>query len=183
MQGSRLDQLTKTSGYRLFRSLLLALASLYIVMIAINGIQYQGVGPSLIGFTLRSLKADMVDVISVESYRLFGFDFGIGSRPTRYALICEETGTAEADNVVAEQQVRGQLVDNKGGEMYNTMTAAIERGDNQPIFVLSKFARGGAKFCAANSYRRQECSCSGKYKASERSQIPASDLFGPRKPL
>jgi hypothetical protein len=34
-----------------------------------------------------------------------------------------------------------------------------------------------------NQYRRQECTCSGKYKATERSRIPASDLFGPRKPL
>jgi hypothetical protein len=79
--------------------------------------------------------------------------------------------------------VRRQLVDNKSGSLYNDMIAAIARGETQPTFILSKTAVGGARFCAAIHHRFQDCTCAGKYKATERSRIQARDLFGPRKAL
>lgn len=139
-------------------------------MIAVNGTPYRGVGLGLIPFTLQSLKADLFDTVSVESYRLLGYGLGIGAHPTRYALICEQTGQAsEAENAESEQRVRGQLVDNKSGTAYNAMITAMHLGDAQPVFILSKFAHGGAKLCAVNQYRHQECTCSGQYRATARS--------------
>lgn len=184
MPGYLIQRLTETRSYRLCRSLLVALAALYIAMVAVNGIPYRGIGPGLIAFTLQSLKADLIDMASIESSRLFGYSLGAGTRPTRYALICEENGQAtQAENAASELQVRRQLVDNKSGSAYNGMIAGIDRGDSQPVFILSRFAPGGAKLCAVRQYWNQECTCGGQYKATERSRIPASDLFGPQKPL
>jgi hypothetical protein len=135
-------------------------------------------------FTLQSVKADLIDMASIESSRLFSYSLGIGTRPTRYALICEESDQAtQAENAASELQVRRQLVDNKSGSAYNGMIAGIDRGDAQPVFILSRFAPGGAKLCAVKQYWNQECTCGGQYKATERSRIPASELFGPQKLL
>jgi hypothetical protein len=151
--------------------------------VAVEGISFVGLTPSVLSFTLRSLKADVWDTLSVQSYRLFGQGLGVASRPTRYALICEEEQTTEADNVLSERQVRAQLVDNKGGFEYNRMLAGIDRGEEQPIFILTRVGPGGARFCSVRAYRRQECTCGGQYNAKERARIPAKDLFGPPKPL
>jgi hypothetical protein len=178
------ESVTNTRAYRLGRFILLSLAALYALLIAVNGMSYRGVGVGLIPFTLQFLKADLFDMVSSESYLLFGYGLGVGDHPTRYALICEETGKAsEAENADGERRVRGQLVDNKSGAAYNSMIAAMHRGDSQPVFILSEYAPGGAKFCAANQYRLQECSCRGRYKATERTRIPARELFSPPKPL
>jgi hypothetical protein len=51
------------------RSLVLVLAALYVLMVAVNGIPYRGLG--LLGFTLQSLRSDLIDMLSLESHRLF----------------------------------------------------------------------------------------------------------------
>jgi hypothetical protein len=184
MTGFPLEWLTETRLYRLLRTVVLALAAGYVAMCLVNAIYYTGDGPDAVFFTLRTLKADVFDVLSTINYKLFNSGLGAGSRPTRYALLCQEIGqSTEMDNAAAELQVRRQLVDNKSGDLYNAMSAAIKDGEAQPVFILSKLARGGATFCATTYYRSQECTCRGKYKATERSRIPARELFGPLKPL
>lgn len=187
MPGHLTERLMDTSLYRLCRSLLVMLAALYIAMVAVvavNGIQYRGISPGLIGFTLRSLKADVVDAISVQSYKLLGFGIGNGARPTRYALICEEKGYAsEAELAKAERLVRQQL-DFKGGITYNSMMTAIANGKEQPVIILPRYGGiGVARSCPVSLYQKQECTCEGRYNATERARIPASALFGPPKPV
>jgi hypothetical protein len=43
--------------------------------------QYTGASLGMIGFTLRSLKADLIDVVSNETYKRFGFGIRVGSTP------------------------------------------------------------------------------------------------------
>lgn len=149
-------------------------------MVAVSGIPYRGAGTGLLGFTLRSLKADLVDALSVQSYKLLGFGFGDATRPTRYALLCEEKGYAgEAELAAAERLVRQQLVDYKSGITYNSMMTAITNGKEQPVIILPRYGVGVARSCPVSSYREQECTCAGKYNATERARIPASALFGP----
>jgi hypothetical protein len=125
-----LEPLTETRLYRLCRTLMLVFAAFYVAMVAVNAVQYTGAAPGIAGFTLQTLKADVIDVLSVMSYELFGYPLGVGTRPVRYALLCEQTGQAtEADNAITERQVRGQLVDNKSGTVHSNMIAAFNRGD------------------------------------------------------
>lgn len=179
-----LDHLLLTRAYRFCRSLLVALAALYVAMVTVNGLQYRSISPGLIGFTLRSLKADVIDALSVQSYKLLGFGIGNGARPTRYALICEEKGYAsEADLAKAERLVRQQL-DFKGGITYNSMMTAIANGKEQPVIILPRYGGiGVARSCPVSLYQKQECTCEGRYNATERARIPASALFGPPKPI
>ena len=176
---STFERFTQTRVYRLLFSLALTLACLYAAMVAVDGIKYAGFQPGLFGFTLRLLKADGIDAISVQSYHLLGFGFGNASRPTRYALICEDGQASEQDNAIAERHLRTQLVDNKGGIAYNNMRAAMEKGQQQPVFILMRNGPGAARFCAFSLYSQQECTCGGRYKAKERGRIPAHDLFSP----
>jgi hypothetical protein len=152
-------------------------------MTVVNGVQYRGTGPGLVGFTLRTLKADVVDALSVQSYKLLGFGFGNAARPTRYALICEEKGSASEETAIAEQIVRQQLVDNKSGSTYNSMMTAIANGKEQPVIILPKYRAGVTRTCPVSLYKMQECTCEGKYNATERARIPASALFGPARPI
>jgi hypothetical protein len=176
---STFERFAQTRVYRLLFALALTLACLYAAMVAVDGIKYVGLRPALLGFTLRLLKADVIDAISVQSYHLLGFGFGDAARPTRYALICEDAQTPEQDNIIAERQLRSQLVENKGGIAYNNMRAAMEKGQQQPVFVLMRNGPGAARFCAASAYSHQECTCGGRYNARERARIPAQDLFSP----
>lgn len=95
--GFSLERLTEARAYRLLAAVAVSLACLYAVMVAVDGMKYAGVRPGLIGFVLRTLKADIFDAVSVQSYKLLGFGFGNAGRPTRYALICEEKGYASED--------------------------------------------------------------------------------------
>jgi hypothetical protein len=180
-----LKRLTETRAYRLLGAVAVTLACFYAAMIAVDGMKYAGVRPSLIGFVLRTLKADVVDAISVQSYKLFGFGFGNGARPTRYALICEEKGYAsEAELAKAERLVRQQLVDNKSGITYNSMMTAISNGKEHPVIILPRYGGiGVTRSCPVSLYQQQECTCEGRYNATERARIPASALFGPAKPV
>jgi hypothetical protein len=184
MAGFSIEHLLQTSTYRLCRSLLLVLAVLYILMVVVNGMQYRGAGPGLIGYTLRTLKADVVDALSVQSYKLLGFGIGNGARPTRYALICEEKGYAsEAELAKAERLLRQQF-DIKAGITYNSMMVAIGNGKEQPVIILPKYGGiGVTRSCPVSLYQKQECTCEGRYNATERDRIPASVLFGPPKPI
>jgi hypothetical protein len=181
--GFSLERLTEARAPRLLRAVAVALACFYVAMVALNGIQYRGAGPGLIGFTLRTLKADVVDAISVQSYKLLGFGIGNGARPTRYALICEEKGAIEAETAAAERLVRQQLVDYKSGITYNSMMAGIANGDEQPVIILPRYRAGVTRSCPVSLYQKQECTCEGRYNATERARIPASALFGPPKPI
>ncbi|UPJ44950.1 hypothetical protein IVB40_13460 [Bradyrhizobium sp. 40] len=180
---SRLERIRQTRIYGLASAVVIAFACLYAVMIAVDGLKYVGPTFSLVSYTLRSLKADALDAISVFSYKLTGKGLGTATRPTRFALICESEGTNETDNAIGEKQVRGQLVDNKGGYSYANMMSEMREGREQPIFVLTKNGPGGTRFCAVKSYYDQECTCGGQYKAKERARISAYELFGPPKPI
>lgn len=163
--------------YRSCRSVILILAALYIVMATLDATRYRVGGTGVATFALQTLKADVVDVASVIGYKLFGYSLGVGFRPMKFALICEETGQlTEAENADAEQRVRRQLVQNSG-DVYNSMIAESKEGYAQPVFILSKYGLGGAKLWTTWVYDRQECTCSGKYNATERSRIPASDFL------
>ena len=61
------ERVAETSAYRLCRSLVLVLAALYVLMVAVNGIPYRGVELGLLGFTLQSLRSDLIDMLSLES--------------------------------------------------------------------------------------------------------------------
>ena len=50
MEGDFFERVVETSTYRLCRSLALVFAALYVVMVAVNGIAYRGLGPGLLGF-------------------------------------------------------------------------------------------------------------------------------------
>lgn len=180
---SRLERLRETRLCRFVCAVVVALACLYAVMIAVDGLKHVGPTFSLVSYTLRSLKADAFDAMSVFSYKLAGKRLGTATRPTRFALICESEGTNETDNAIGEKQIRAQLVDNKGGYSYVTMMSAMRDGREQPIFVLTRNGPGGTRFCAVRSYYDQECTCGGEYKAKERARISAYDLFGPQKPI
>lgn len=181
--GSSLERLSEARIYHLLRAIVVTLACFYVAMVAVHGMQYRGAGPGLIGYTLRTLKADVVDAISVQSYKLLGFGIGDGARPTRYALICEEKDAIEAETAAAERIVRQQLIDNKSGITYNSMMAAIANGKEQPVIILPRYRAGVTRSCPVSLYQKQECTCEGKYNATERSRIPASALFGPPKPV
>jgi hypothetical protein len=179
-----LDRMRELSAYRLGRSVLIILAALYIVMVATNSITYADIRPALITFVLRTLKADVVDALSVQSYKLLGFGLGNAARPTRYALICEEKGYAsEAELAKAERLLR-QQVDIKAGITYNSMMVAIANGKEQPVIILPKYGGiGVTRSCPVSLYQKQECTCEGRYNATERARIPASVLFGQPKPV
>jgi hypothetical protein len=179
---SRLERLRATRLYRFASAVVIACACLYTVMIAVDGLKYVGPRAALVSYTLRSLKADALDAMSIFSYRLTGKGLGSATRPTRFALVCESEGTNEADNSVGERQLRGQLL-NEGGFAYGSMMSAIGEGQEQPIFVLTQNGPGGTRFCAARAYYEQECTCAGKYKAKERARIFAHELFGHRRPV
>lgn len=179
---SRLEKLRATRIYRLASAVVIACACLYAVMIAIDGLKYVGPKASLASYTLRSLKADALDAISIFSYKLTGKSHGTATRPTRFALICESDGTNEADNLLGEKQLRSQLI-NRGGFAYGSMMSAISEGQEQPIFVLTQNGPGGTRFCAARAYYDQECTCKGKYKAKERARMFADELFGTPRPV
>ncbi|MFK4522916.1 hypothetical protein ABIF90_000897 [Bradyrhizobium japonicum] len=179
---TRLERLRATRVYRLVSAVVIACACLYAVMIAVDGLKYVGPKASLVSYTLRSLKADALDAMSIFSYRLTGKGLGSATRPTRFALVCESEGTNEADNSVGERQLRSQLI-NQGGLAYGSMMSAISEGQEQPIFVLTQYGPGGTRFCAARTYYDQECTCKGKYKAKERVRIFAEELFGPPGPV
>lgn len=182
--GFFLERLTETRAYRLLGAVAVTLACLYAAMVAVDGMKYAGVRPGLIAFVLRTLKADMIDAISVQSYKLLGFGIGNGARPTRYALICEEKGYAsEAELAKAERLVRQQL-DFKGGITYNSMMTAIANGKEQPVIILPRYGGiGVTRSCPVSLYQKQECTCEGRYNATERARIPASALFSPPKPV
>ncbi len=52
---------------------MLVFAAFYVAMVAVNAVQYTGAAPGIAGFTLQTLKADVIDVLSVMSYKLFGY--------------------------------------------------------------------------------------------------------------
>ncbi|MCK1744301.1 hypothetical protein IVA80_26635 [Bradyrhizobium sp. 139] len=182
--GLFLERLIETRAYRLLGAVAVTLACLYAAMVAVDGTRYAGMRPGLLAFVLRTLKADIVDALSVQSCKLLGFGFGDGARPTRYALLCEENGYAsEAELAAAERLVRQQLVDYKSGITYNSMMTALAIGKGQPVIILPRYGVGVTRSCPVSSYRDQECTCAGKYNATERSRIPASALFSPPKPV
>ncbi len=175
---TRIERLRATRLHRLVFSLVIACACLYAKMTAVDGMKYVGTAPSLVGYTLRSLSADAFDAISIYAYKLTGRGFGISPRPTRFALICASADTNEADNAIAEKQIRGQIMDLKSGYNYALMTSAMRDGREQPVFILTRFGAGGTRFCAVRSYPDQECTCGGQYNAKGRSRVLALDLFG-----
>jgi hypothetical protein len=182
--GSSLERLSETRIYRLLRAVAVSLACFYGAMVAVNGIQYRGVGLGLIAYTLRTLKADVVDALSVQSYKLLGFGLGNGARPTRYALICEEKGYASEAVLAKAERLLRQQFDIKAGITYNSMMVAIGNGKEQPVIILPKYGGiGVTRSCPVSLYQKQECTCEGRYNATERARIPASVLFGPPKPI
>jgi hypothetical protein len=162
--------------YWFARTAVFGLAALYVAMSLVYAVSITGVGFDTLAFTARNLQADAFDMASVLRYKIFGVGLGIGTRPMRYALICEPPGATEAENASNEQRVRRQLREHSGA-LYNEMKSFIEQGGPQPVLLLSQV--GGAKICAASTYRTQTCSCDGKFQGVERSRIPASELFGP----
>jgi hypothetical protein len=138
-------------------------------MVGISAWAYSGAA-GVAGFSIRTLSADTYDMLSAISDRLFSVGLGVAAPPTRSGLICEEIGQAsEADNAAAESQIRRQVVRDKSGPAYNRMALAMRDGASQPIFILSRSEQGGAKFCAAVSYRDQDYTSGGRYRAVERS--------------
>ena len=80
--------------------------------------------------------------------------------------------------------MRQQLVDNKSGITYNSMMTAIANGKEQPVIILPRYGGVGVtRSCPVSLYQQQECTCEGKYNATERARIPASALFGPPNPV
>jgi hypothetical protein len=170
--------------WRFGRMAVLACAAAYVLVVIGSAFKFNSFNFDLVTYTLRTAKAEVFDTLSVVAYKTTGSVIGVGSRPTRYALICQEAGKdTEDENAASERVVRRQLVDDKSGTAYNAMRTAFARGEEHPVFVLSKSADGRAKFCAFRYDLLQKCDCSGLYNATERSRIPASDLFGRQKPL
>lgn len=170
--------------WRFGRMAVLACAAAYVLIIFGTAFKYNSLDFGLVTYTLRTMKADVFDTLLFMNERTINYGIGVASRPTKYALICQETGKdSEEENAASEGTVRRQIVDDKSGTAYNTMRAAIARGEEHPVFVLSRWANGRANFCAFSYDLMQECTCGGRYKATERSRIPASDLFGPAKPF
>jgi hypothetical protein len=173
--------------YRIARMAVFGLAALYVAMLLVYAATFTGAGFGALAFTVSNLKADAWDMASVLRYKTFGVGLGVGVRPTRYALICEERGNAgepkatEAENAKSEQDVRGQISDHSG-YVYNEMMEVIAQGYAQPVLLLWQ-GRGGAKVCGARDYGTQNCSCGGKFQGVERSRIPASVIFGPGKEI
>jgi|GEM_PF-4499423 len=168
--------------WRFGRMAVLACAAAYVLLIVGSAIKYSAFNFDLLTYTLRTAKAEVFDTLAAVVVKTTGYVIGVGSRPTRYALICQEAGKdTDEENAASELIVRRQLIDDKSGTAYNTMKAAMARGEEHPVFVLSKWENGRANFCAFYYDLMQECTCGRRYNATERSRIPASDLFGPPK--
>src|ERR1700733_5753484 len=78
--------------YRFARMAVFGLAALYVAMLLVHAVTFTGAGFGALAFTISTLEADALDMASVMRYKIFGVGLGIGARPTRYALICVETG-------------------------------------------------------------------------------------------
>jgi hypothetical protein len=172
-----MERALSASARRIFNLAALAAAILCVAIVTIHAIALRGFEMGAAGVVIQSLRANLYDtvVVAADSLRIH---LAPAVRPTRYALICQQPDLTEAENVAEEIMVRRQLAQ-QSGSAYNFMRRYIDLGYPHPVFILSNMGGWGAEFCAAKTYEQQECTCGGRYKAVERSRVPASKLFGP----
>jgi hypothetical protein len=153
------------------------LACAYVAIVVAHSTSYIGPDRGLALVVAHFLKADIFDMVSAASSRLFGKDIGKGVPASRYALICGPVGHAiPSENGKREREVRFQLVIRKSGILYDVMLRAIVRGESHVAFILSQVHVGGAQLCGFNREEELECTCKGRFNAFERSRIPAANF-------
>jgi hypothetical protein len=162
--------------YRLGRLAVLGFAALYAVMVTIHATTYTGVGLGTLAFAARTLKADAYDVASVISAKLLGYSIGIGSRPTRFALICQEIGRTDPAEIAKWDLWLKRMILTHSGAVWNTMIKQMDDGYRHPVLILQPGNLNVATVCPAYNYYEQNCKCDPHFQAFERGYFPVSDL-------